>query len=342
MNCDVIIACDGRHAFLLGMEFNNLRFVNLPGYRIQFGSNKWRTVWKIFLQIPKIIIAVKRERQWLASFLHENKVHAVISDNRYGLTNSTIPCAFITHQLSIKTPFGDFLNKRLQRINYRYVNRFNECWLPDYPGKENLGGELSHPAFLPAVTTKYLGRLTRFSRVATAGDDAPLLIILSGPEPQRSVFEDMVLNQLRHYRKPAVLVRGLPDTTQALSFINGYITIYNHLATDALNKKINEAGIILSRSGYSTVMDLIGRNKKCIFVPTPGQTEQEYLAEYLSSKRFCISFLQHRFHLEESIRQARALVLNPFTEPVNVSYQQVVADFVKTVSLPAEVHPADA
>ena len=113
--------------------------------------------------------------------------------------------------------------------------------------------------------------------------DGDLLIVLSGPEPQRSIFEEKIIHDIAHYPGRATIVRGLPGALNLMPSSNT-IKFYNHLAAEELNKEMNKAEYVISRSGYSTIMDIITLQKKSILVPTPGQTEQEYLAAYLSAK----------------------------------------------------------
>jgi len=333
IDCDVIIASDGIQQSLLQAEFPHLQFINLSGYRITFSKNRWKTLIKYFWQIPKILISINRENKWLQSFLLKNRVDAIISDNRYGLFNKNISSIFITHQLTIKNPLGNFFENLLRKINYHYINKFNECWVPDFEDSDNMGGKLSHPDKMPSTSVKFLGRLSRIVKEKSFSKSIQLLVILSGPEPQRSIFEEILLAQLHTYGGTTVLIRGLPGETESLVNNKKNLSIYNHLSATALNQYINEATFIISRSGYSTIMDLIGLMKKCIFVPTPGQSEQEYLAEYLSSRKFCLSYKQSKFHLGEAIREAASYKFENFKHPGNDQYQKVITDLISNLLL---------
>jgi UDP-N-acetylglucosamine transferase subunit ALG13 len=338
--CEVWIAASGDQKALLIEEFPFLRFVELPGYDVKYGKNRAFTLFKIFGAIPKILIRIKRENDWLKRFLVTGKLDAVISDNRYGLYAPGLYSVFITHQLRIQTPWGSWVDTLLQRIHYRAIRRFSICWVPDLEGAGSLAGILSHPGKLPAIPTHFIGLLSRLERPAAVAADrsgqgspvegsspverpvamvegaaataAPascdLLVLLSGPEPQRTIFEKKVLEQLASYSGSVVLVRGLPGSG-ALSILPGEIPagvrVYNHLPARTLNVIINEAGIVLSRAGYSTIMDLLKLGKKAILVPTPGQTEQEYLGRHLSGKGIALCREQSTFSLAEALSGAR-------------------------------------
>src|SRR5205085_1156719 len=167
--------------------------LELPGYRINYSKKRWLFPLTIISQIPKIISAIKQEHQWLLRVAELYSVDLIISDNRYGLYHPKIHSVFITHQLHIKTPFGKGADRMLQKLNYRFINRFSECWIPDYPGKINLAGILSHPFHKPSIPVNYIGPLSRFQFRTGTKMKNRLLIILSGPEPQRTLFEKILL-----------------------------------------------------------------------------------------------------------------------------------------------------
>jgi len=305
-DCEVIIAAEGQQRQLLAQEFPQLALLDLAGYRLQYGKNKGLTLMKIILQVPKILIRINHEKNWLRKLTKDKHVDIVIADNRYGLHHPGVISVFITHQLLIKSSFGKWADRLLQKINYRYIRRFNYCWVPDAAGNDkNLAGELSHPAQLPPVT-RYMGALSRIKKESTTSQ-GKLLVLLSGPEPQRTILEEKVSAQLNRLQRPAMLVRGLAGPQGAPG--GALLEIHNHLPSAQMQRAINEAGIIISRSGYSTIMDLLPLGKRCIFIPTPGQPEQEYLAAYLAAKGWCCTASQKHFSLPLLLEQASQLNL---------------------------------
>jgi predicted glycosyltransferase len=309
IGCDVIIASEGKQAHLLKLEFPEANHILLKGYRLSFGKNRQKTVWKLFFQIPKILTAIKQENRWLKAFVKNNKVDIVISDNRYGLYHPNIKSIFITHQLLIKTPFNKLIDKWLQQVNYRFISRFHECWVPDTENGDGLAGELSHPTTLPGIPTSYLGALSRVNGGATTNRSIKLLVMLSGPEPQRTLLEKQLYEQLKNLNHSSTIVRGLPDNQEKLNNKDGRIQLYNHLPIIELQSLINNAEIIISRPGYSTIMDLLPIGKKCIFIPTPGQSEQEYLGSYLAAKGWCCEGKQGNFNLAQLLNETEKLNL---------------------------------
>ncbi|CAN5789526.1 glycosyltransferase [soil metagenome] len=303
-NIEVILAGEGDTVKILAKAYPKLVILPLRGYRVHYSRNRAFFFLKMLLQLPKIALAIKHEKRWLKKTIITHKINAVISDNRFGLQHKSIPAVFMTHQLQIETG-KKWLDTFAQKINYHFINKFNECWIPDLPGRQHLAGKLSHPAKLPGVPVIYLGILSRFKKITTE-KKYNLLIMLSGPEPQRSIFENMILSQLKEYTGTAVLVRGLPGSEKKLEIPNEKLTIQNHLHANALNELILQSENIVARSGYSTVMDLFTLKQKAILVPTPGQTEQEYLATYLMEKKIFFTCPQQNFSLQHALQSVNS------------------------------------
>ncbi|GAA4740818.1 glycosyltransferase [Flavisolibacter ginsenosidimutans] len=300
--CTVLLAGESKQKALLQQEFPHLPFLELPGYRIEYASSGWGLAAKIVAQIPKLLSAMKDEQEWLKKVVEEEKIDAVISDNRYGLYHADVHAVFVTHQLRIKAPVKlaeDFL----QEMAYSYINKFDECWVPDAEGNEVLAGELSHPEELPSIPLRYVGTLSRFGNAQMPENGKSLLILLSGPEPQRTLLEESLLDELKEYEQPVVLVRGLPGEAGELN-VPENVSVYNHLPAAELEEKIRNASLVIARCGYSTVMDLTVLKKRSILIPTPGQTEQEYLAGYLMKRSFAFCVAQKKFRLKNALALA--------------------------------------
>ena len=305
-NCEVLAAGDHQQERLLRAEFPDLPFLPLRGYGIQY--SKKNLAMKLISQIPKIIFRIRHEHSWLQEALVAHHIDAVISDNRFGLYHEKIPTVFITHQLQIKSKLGRWSENILRSWNYHYINRFTECWIPDGDGQNNLAGELSHPSAVPTIPLTYVGLLSRFQTLLSAGSSqvkhGHLLFILSGPEPQRALLEDKIINDVSHYPGTATIIRGLPSSLSTIPS-TGMIKVYNHLSAHELRQEIERAEWVISRCGYSTVMDLVALQKRAILIPTPGQTEQEYLAAYLHRKHIAFTAAQKNFSLPGILVEAK-------------------------------------
>lgn len=295
----VIIAAAANTEALLKNEFPQLVFLYLDGYNVNYSKTKWGLPLKLIAQLPKIYKAIKKENNWLQKAIDEYKIDIVISDNRPGLFSKKIKCIYITHQLTIKAKIF-FIERWLQKIHYKYINKFTECWVPDYEGEKSLAGILSNPKTKPKIPLKYINPLSRFIK-----KELPIIydaaIVLSGPEPQRTIFENIILNQLKNTTKKMVLVRGLPENNVKLNIENLNITTHNFLNADRLNEVMLQSSLIISRSGYSTIMDLEVLQKKAVLVPTPGQTEQEYLAKLLAAKSSYKFVVQNEFNIKNFV-----------------------------------------
>ena len=335
--CEVWVGASGDQKTLLQEEFPSLIFIELPGYGIKYGKNRAFTFLKIIASIPKILIRVNRENQWFRQFCRLEKPDAVISDNRYGLYAPGVYSVFITHQLRIRTFLGRYADALVQRLHYRMIRRFSVCWVPDKE-EDDLAGELSHPSLLPAIPTRYIGLLSRMAPGPSVVQRADLLVLLSGPEPQRTVFEKMVLSQLEGYSGTVVLVRGLPGgrgenevEVPGAGIKHPNLTVFPHLPARELGQWMSGASLILCRSGYSTLMDLARLGKKAILVPTPGQTEQEYLGRYWAAQRKAICVTQSKFSLPAALAAAQHFPFSCKQEGPSDLLQMAIDQFLEEV-----------
>lgn len=331
-NCQVLMAGEGKTAYILKEAFPGLPLLHLKGYNIQYGKNKWELIGKMLFQVPNILAKIDDENEWLQNVIEEYKLDAVISDNRYGLYHEKIYSVFITHQLFIQTSIAKAADNLLQKLNYQFVESYNECWIPDLPLSPNLGGELSHPVILPGIPVKYIGPLSRFKNENGAHYENKLLIILSGLEPQRTIFENIILPQLKDYTYQIVLVRGLPGETEVISLPEN-ISVHNHLPTEELERQVKEAEFVISRSGYSTIMDIVTMGKKSILIPTPGQTEQEYLASYLMKENIAFCIPQEKFKLKNILDLAKSFNYQmPILKQENY-LEKAIAEMIVRISM---------
>ena len=330
-NAEVWLAGEGAQEVLLRQEFPDLPFLHLPGYRVKYGSSRSGLLQTILFQIPRLLQSIKKEKEWLKKVVRDYQLDAVISDNRFGLCHESVPSVFITHQLTIKSPFGKWTERLLQKRNYHFINRFTECWIPDTENENGLAGELSHPAIVPAIPLHYIGILSRLQKNNETEKKGHLFISLSGPEPQRSLLENRIIDAIGHYKGTAVIVRGLPGEPNIIPSTND-IRFYNHLVADEFNKEMEKAEYVISRSGYSTIMDLAAIEKKSILIPTPGQTEQEYLAKWLTEKKFSFCIDQKKFSLNSSLQKAAAFDYH-ITRTIEKSNLSVtVSSFLKNLA----------
>lgn len=298
----VVVAAEGLAGKLLKKEFPNIEHVTLKGFTVKY-SKKGFSLFAFLLQIPKILIGIKREKKQLQKIIKEKKIDIIISDNRYGVFSKEVYSIFITHQISPKLPLKiKFLEKRLYKIHKRIIEKFNLCLIPDFESQNNLSGDLSHKYPIPK-NARFTGILSQFYLPPEYAFEKKydLLSIISGPEPQRSVFEKKILEQLDKIDLRSLVVTGVPGEVFENKIKN--ITIVNHLSRTEMQAAILSSDIVVCRSGYTSVMDLFALQKTAVFVPTPGQPEQEYLAEYLCEKGLFKSYSQNNFDLKKIIKE---------------------------------------
>jgi len=316
---NVIVGSSGNQLALLKNEFPDITFIDLKGYDIEYPKGD-SMVTKMIIQLPKIKRAINEEHLWLEKIIDEFGIDMVVSDNRYGLWSKRVKSVLITHQIFVKAPFGECVIEQLLK---RQFNNFDEIWIPDVEGEQNLSGDLSHKKPLPS-NYKFIGIQSRFSssRVERSNliEEYDFMVIISGPEPQRTIFENLILKQVEKTSLKGVLVRGLPEqnvianevkqsfhieiaSSVSLPRNDEKLKIFNHLDTSQFIDYIQKSKVVISRSGYSTIMDLAVLGKKAILVPTPGQTEQEYLAKYHHKKGHFYSQTQSEFDLEKTLEE---------------------------------------
>lgn len=313
-----IIAAEGRPLSLLREEFPAQEFIPFKGYEISYPEGIGMA-WKMGVAAPRIMRRIAEEHDELQQIIAQHRIDAVISDNRFGLYTDRVPCVYITHQVMIKAPF---LEGVLHRLHRSYMERYTEVWVPDH-AKDGLSGDLGHKHPL-SPRGKFIGPLSRFS-----GEQLPmerdLLVLISGPEPQRTRFERMVLEQLEHFEGTAMAVLGTPEVKESRTNARGHL-IMPHLPASDLEKAVSSSRLIISRSGYSTIMDLSVLGKKAVFVPTPGQTEQEYLGRMFHANGQHLLMPQRQFDLRKAWEQSAAY--SGFEANTPLEYKRHVQEFI--------------
>lgn len=315
-NCRVVVATSGKPLqFLKGELGDKVEYMVFFGANIKYPKGEFMFM-KLFLQLPKLLFSIYREYLWINKQAEIIKPDIIVSDNRYGARSSRVTSIFVTHQLQIQLPAGlRWMSVWVNMINHWFVKSFDVCWVPDIATGQGLSGVLSHGTNLHGV--RFTGPLSRFHNW---GSHPPpkdffllppkfLLVILSGPEPQRTLLENLLEEQL--HAQNVVWFRGLPDAAGPKNrafFQKGNHYWFDHAHTSLMAHCINKSELVICRSGYSSVMDLCVFAKKALFIPTPGQTEQEYLAKLLSEQKYVASLEQKNIvNLSEKITFAKSL-----------------------------------
>jgi uncharacterized protein (TIGR00661 family) len=327
---NVTIAGYGRSLILLQKEFPHLDSVNLKGFSPSY-SQTGKMVLHLFLLLPQFIGSIFREHHNLNNLLKLYHFDVIISDNRYGLWNKQVRSILITHQVMVKTPgWLKFAEYPIYLVSRLMLSRFDECWIPDYKESPGLSGELSHKYPLPE-NAKFIGPLSRFNQQESSSEkktgERKIAALISGPEPQRSIFEDLVTKQLLELNQPATIVSGKPESESKPTFKDN-LTILPHLSTPEMSGLIKTSSIVICRSGYSSIMDLHALFSKALFVPTTGQTEQIYLAELHQQSGTAMWRKQETLNLKSDIEEA--LTYQGFNKGISrQGLSAVIADLKK-------------
>ncbi len=321
---EVLVASSGPALVLLRDEFPALEYIELPAYDIHYKHDSMAL--NMVIQLPKMRSVIMQESQAVQRIIEEHKLDLIISDNRYGIHHPNVPSVFIGHQLAIQMPksmkpFG----KLTLKWHTRMLEPFDQIWVPDFAGQPNLSGALSHNVDVKKEVV-FIGPLSRFDGQRKGDNSISLLVILSGQEPQRTELENIVLSQITDDLQSVVLVRGLPNQSDRLNVEQQNLKVYNHLAAQELERLIASAETIVCRSGYSSIMDMAAMGKRILIIPTPGQTEQEYLAKYLSGQGLAVSVLQNELELKNNLQEvAKCQKLNM----VNTNLQENIEQAIK-------------
>ncbi|MBE0651673.1 MAG: glycosyltransferase [Bacteroidales bacterium] len=303
-NVRVILGADNKPLEFLRRRFPQCESVKIPGYKPLY-QKKGSLALKVTADIPQMLIESRKAHALLEQIIDDMGIDAVISDNRYELWSDRIPTIFMTHQLKILTQgILSSVRPAIQKVLYSFIVKHNEVWVPDFQGEPNLSGELSHVKKLPLKMVLYIGPMSRFQslrEIPLSKDKPDVLCIMSGPEPQRSILEDMFIEQAEKTDYKTTILSGRPGESSVVK--KGNVKIRSHSDDEEMVALIRSADLVISRSGYTTIMDLAALGKKAVFIPTPGQPEQEYLAKELKKKGLFYSVSQKDFSLEKAFQE---------------------------------------
>lgn len=269
----VLIASDGDALQLLKKEIENpsVEFHELPGYKVNYNSASMS--WNMLRQFPKISKAIKEEHKEVTRILASTSVDLIISDNRYGIYNSRVKSILLTHQLN--APKANLFQKLAFRnqVN-KWAKPFNEIWIPDYED-QRLSGKISD--YNGSKILKFIGPLSRFNKIDSQEESQEILVLLSGPEPRRSNLENQLTKILKNEK--VIFVRGSSSQNNSKQLEN--FETYDLADSNKIEELFHRAKLVITRAGYSSIMDFAELELKVVMIPTPGQQEQEYLSEWL-------------------------------------------------------------
>lgn len=291
-----VLGADKGPLSLLRDEFPLLEHVRIPGMEVRYAKGRTQA-WAMAKQFPAMLRQVREEQLAFIRLRRPLALDAVISDQRFGIRAADLPSVLITHQLF---PFAPFAQGVARRVNRRHIDRFDRCWVPDHAEPPGLSGALSHGADLPPQA-RFIGPLSRFTDRGSIRADIHyrVLAVISGPEPQRTLLEKLIRSQLKEIEGPHLIVSGIPSSGDVQQ---GNLRTVGHVKADVLCAAMKHAGLIVSRTGYTTLMDLDAIGRGALLVPTPGQSEQEYLGRLHRSMGLHRIQEQHGLNIAELLR----------------------------------------
>ncbi|MFA5418250.1 MAG: glycosyltransferase [Bacteroidales bacterium] len=297
----VVIAADNRPLAFLKQRFPEGIFEKLPGYTPKYPRYGALMPLVLMTNYPLMMMKARAAQNLLLRIVKKYQAGIVISDNRYELSIPGVYSIFVTHQLHIQTNGWQKLFKSFITSNIKaYLNRYDEVWIPDFAGTPNLSGMLSHPPINIKLKQSYVGLLSRFAQIncSPGHPGYDIVVLISGPEPQRSLLENKLTKQALSLDIKALIIKGQPENSE--EYQQGNVHFLSHANDHQIAEFIAGAGLVISRPGYSTLMDLAFLQKKAACIPTPGQTEQLYLANKLMEEKMAYCDSQKNFNLQHA------------------------------------------
>lgn len=310
----IIICSDGDALTLLQKEFPQLIFEKLPSYNASYTYKENQFFIHLAKQIPHFLKTIREENKLCQSLSLKYNANFIVSDNRYGFHDKNISSALICHQLQLLFPQSQLFETLVNASYFNFLKHFSEIWVPDIAPPQNLSGKMSN---INLKNIHYIGLDSRFIKKEPTGS-INILAIISGPEPQRSILEKRIYEQLQNIEGKHIIIRGTTQKSKILSTIN--IEVIDIANTKQLNQMLANANLVVCRSGYTSLIDLIKLEKKAILIPTPSQPEQEYLAQKAMENKWFFSTKQNDLDIIKTLAK-----LTDYTPPtINFGYNQIV------------------
>lgn len=272
---EVVLASDGEALGILQETFPNLQYEVLEGYDVQYKSS---SLWAIvFSNAWRVFRAIMKEGRQAKMLLKKHRPDVIISDSRFGFHSRECHNVIISHQLNMQAGSA-LLGWLMNTANYFLLKKFDQIWVPDFEDRR-LSGDLSKEGEFKNVS--YIGPQSNLKK-KELDKNFDLAIILSGPEPAREHLEKTLIKKFGASDQDIILVRGTNEITN--NNIPERWKVHNRVGRKMIEEIIQSSHQVISRSGYTSIMDYYHLGVQATLIPTPGQSEQEYLAEYLDRK----------------------------------------------------------
>lgn len=302
----VYIAATGRARYFFERELSNCHFIDFPRYNIRYSRTGFFVTRFMLITFPSMLLTMWREYRRLKYLQKQYKFDLIISDNRFCARHKDVPSLLISHQLRYKLPWPIHKMEWLpEYFNAYFFKKYTHIIVPDTNEPDSYTGELSHKMrYLQKNHIYYAGIINSFSTVKSKiGDPLNYLIIISGPEPQRTRFEKIIIAQINQLPGSVAVAMGLPEKKYKITI--GDKVFYTYLNRDQMSVFMHRANFIIARPGYTTVMEMISLGKRGLLIPTPGQVEQEYLARFYEAQGWCHFVPQYKLKLKRDVLVAK-------------------------------------
>lgn len=325
----VTVVSSGRALNMLQQELGDeATFASLEDYNPPETLNPSFFVPSTVLHFPVYFRSMFHEHDFVRRFLWSRRVDAIFSDNRFAFYSRDVPSYFMGHQLRILNPLGNVaLENGTEFYNQYFLKRYAGVLVPDFE-EDGLAGRLAHDlSRIDERRLNYIGVISEFSYYETA-QDLDVFISISGPEPHRTSFEHKLRKQLEGFDGKVVVTLGKPEF-----YVQEGPNLKGYLGRKERENLLNRSRIVVARSGYSTLMDLFSLRKRGFLIPTPGQSEQEYLAKYHMERRtfYCIS--ERELDLPNQLEKALAFHPPALKYPSEKAVQKAVDVITQTAKI---------
>jgi uncharacterized protein (TIGR00661 family) len=305
-NYKIYIAASGRSKELLMKEVPDCIFIDYPEYPIKYPRSRFFVTRFMLIIFPQMLIAMWKEKKKLIKLNEQYHFDLIISDNRFSLALKGVPSYLISHQLRYKLPWPIRKMEWLPEFfNYLHFRKYDKIIIPDSNERQSLTGELSHNLrYIPNDKLFYAGILADLPEENNTEEQTiDYFIIVSGPEPQRTKLENIIFQQVGNLKGKIIVALGIPEKNYKIRM--GDAVFHTYMSRQEISYYLRKARFIISRPGYTTVMEMIELKKRGLFIPTPGQIEQEYLAAYFMENGWCYAASQYGLNILESERIAQ-------------------------------------
>lgn len=316
---EVSIASSGLALSYLKLRFPALDFLYLPDNEVRY-TQRGASIGLL----KRALIQKKlnsRQHKWTTALLKDQKFDLIISDNVYGVYHNAIPSILITHQLK---PLSPFLSRKIAKEIASWINRFEEVWIPDL-GEQGISGDMLQNSDV-TIPKRFLGNISRF-KFHNTKKDIEKLAIISGPEPQAGIFQEIVMQKLRHHTGRNLIASSLKQPT-----IPGNVEYAALDKNQNLNELALRSDLIICRSGFTSLLDILKIGGNALIVPTPDQPEQEYLAQRMKDLGLMSSMNQKEFNRSDLIPETTSNIDNYWSE----SYLDEVMERFLKLKMPFE------